>query len=261
MAPDTLSLEGKIAIITGSGKENGIGAGIARALVRNGARVVINYVSDATAPRAAGVVDSIRENGGEAIAVRADVSTQEGASKIVTETLKAFKADKVDILVNNAASTAVGPIMQATKEDLERVFNVNVFGPVFMMHAVVPVMPRGGRIINISSIASKLGLSVIPLYGAAKAAQDQLAYTAAMELGRTYGITINQVAPGPVATDGLGTGPTADAIEGALVPLTRAEARMGTTEDIADAVLLLVSEQSRWITGQYISVSGGITGG
>ena len=98
MAPDTLSLEGKIAIITGSGKENGIGAGIARALVRNGARVVINYVSDATAPRAAGVVDSIRENGGQAIAVRADVSTQEGASKIVTETLKAFKADKVDIL-------------------------------------------------------------------------------------------------------------------------------------------------------------------
>ena len=81
------------------------------------------------------------------------------------------------------------------------------------------------------------------------------------QLGRTYGITINQVAPGPVATDGLGTGPTADAIESTLVPLTRADARMGTTEDIADAVLLLVSEQSRWITGQYISVSGGITGG
>ena len=72
--------------------------------------------------------------------------------------------------------------MQATKEELERVFGVNVFGPVYMMQAVVPVMPRGGRIINIGSIASKLGMSVIPLYGAAKAAQDQLAYTAAMEV-------------------------------------------------------------------------------
>ena len=81
------------------------------------------------------------------------------------------------------------------------------------------------------------------------------------QLGRGYGITINQIAPGPVATDGLGTGPVADAIEGALVPLTRAEARMGTTEDIADVALLLASEKSRWITGQYISASGGITGG
>ena len=98
MAPDTLSLNGKIAIITGSGRENGIGAGIAHAFVRNGARVVINYVSDATAPRAAGVVSKIEENGGQAIAVRADVSTQEGARKIVMETLKAFKADRIDIL-------------------------------------------------------------------------------------------------------------------------------------------------------------------
>lgn len=98
MAPDTLSLNGKIAIITGSGKENGIGAGIAHALVRNGARVVINYVSDATALRAAGVVSRIEENGGQAISVQVDVSTQEGATKIFTETLKAFNAFTVDIL-------------------------------------------------------------------------------------------------------------------------------------------------------------------
>lgn len=82
--------------------------------------------------------------------------------------------------------------MQATKEDLERGFSVNVFGPVYMIQAVVPVMPRGGRIINISSIASKLGMPVIPLYGAAKAAQDQLAYTVAMEV-RTFPRGIDKI--------------------------------------------------------------------
>lgn len=98
MAPDTLSLAGKVAIITGSGKENGIGAGIASALARNGAKVVINHVSDATGPRAANVVSKIREQGGEAIVVQADVSTQEGTSRLVKETLGVFQTGKIDIL-------------------------------------------------------------------------------------------------------------------------------------------------------------------
>lgn len=98
MAPDTLSLEGKVAIVTGSGKENGIGAGIASALARNGAKVVINYVSDTTGPRAVNVAAKIREQGGEAIVVQADVSTQEGTARIVKETLETFGSDKIDIL-------------------------------------------------------------------------------------------------------------------------------------------------------------------
>lgn len=98
MAPDTLSLEGKVAIVTGSGRENGIGAGIASTLARNGAKVVINHVSDATGPRAANVVAKIREDGGEAIVVQADVTTQEGTARLVKETLQAFGSDKIDIL-------------------------------------------------------------------------------------------------------------------------------------------------------------------
>ena len=98
MAPDTLSLAGKVAIITGSGKENGIGAGIAFALARNGASVVINYVSDASAPRAAEVANMIERDGGKAAVIRADVSTQEGAKKLVEESLKAFGVEAVDIL-------------------------------------------------------------------------------------------------------------------------------------------------------------------
>lgn len=98
MPPDTLSLEGKVAIVTGSGRENGIGAGIAAALARNGARVAINYVSDSTAPRAAEVVNRIESQGGRVVAIQADVSTSEGASKLVRETAKAFDTEHIDIL-------------------------------------------------------------------------------------------------------------------------------------------------------------------
>lgn len=95
---DTLSLEGKVAIITGSGRETGIGAATAAALARNGASVTINYVSDATAPRAANVVKSIQEAGGKVIAIRADVTKPEEAKRLVEETLKGFNTDKIDIL-------------------------------------------------------------------------------------------------------------------------------------------------------------------
>jgi NAD(P)-dependent dehydrogenase (short-subunit alcohol dehydrogenase family) len=94
----TLSLAGKTAIVTGSGRENGIGAAIALALARNGARVVINYVSDSSAPRAAKVVANVEAVGGQAIVVQADVSTPEGATKLVKDTLTGFKTDKIDIL-------------------------------------------------------------------------------------------------------------------------------------------------------------------
>jgi hypothetical protein len=98
MAPDTLSLDGKVAIITGSGKENGIGAGIATALARNGAWVTINYVSDSTASRAANLAKKIESEGGKVTVVHADISTTEGAARLVKETLKAFNVDRIDIL-------------------------------------------------------------------------------------------------------------------------------------------------------------------
>lgn len=98
MSPDTLSLDRKVAIVTGSGRETGIGAGIASALARNGAWVVINHVSDATAPRAAGVAQGIIDNGGKAVVVQADVSTPEGAKGLVQQTLERFGVEHIDIL-------------------------------------------------------------------------------------------------------------------------------------------------------------------
>ncbi|KAK3942914.1 hypothetical protein QBC46DRAFT_379072 [Diplogelasinospora grovesii] len=259
MAPDTLSLEGKVAIITGSGKENGIGAGIARALARNGARVTLNHVSEASGPRAANLAKELRQLGGEATVVQADMSTAEGCKKLVDETLKAFNTQTINILVNNAAWSQPEPIMTMGKDTVERTFAVGVYGPLYMIQATVPRMPRGGRIINVGSVASKIGFQMLPLYAASKGAMDTLAYSMAMELGRDHGITINTVAPGPVSTDAI-LPEHQDAMFGFFLPKTRAEERVGTIEDIGDAVLLLACEKSRWITGQTISVSGGITG-
>lgn len=98
MGPDTLDLTGKVAIVTGSGKETGIGAGIATTLARNGASVVINHVSEASASRAAGVAEAIRRTGGKAVVVQADVSTPAGAQKLIDETLAAFQVDHIEIL-------------------------------------------------------------------------------------------------------------------------------------------------------------------
>jgi NAD(P)-dependent dehydrogenase (short-subunit alcohol dehydrogenase family) len=136
-----------------------------------------------------------------------------------------------------------------------------------MIQSVVGVgkMPPGGRIINIGTVYSKMGPSTGGSYAASKAAMDSMTSSLAGELGRSHGITVNCLAPGPVATDLssrflVNEHGGATAVHDQLLELTRAEERMGTVDDIADATLLLCSEKSRWITAQFISCSGGITG-
>ncbi|EFX03128.1 metallo-beta-lactamase superfamily protein [Grosmannia clavigera kw1407] len=258
-----LSLVGKVAIVTGSGKENGIGAGICRTLARHGASVTINYVSKATEPRAKAVAESIRNNGGRAAVVRGSIDTPEGAKRLVDETLQYFGVDNINILVNNAGLGSFSHLVDVTPEQLQQEFSVMVFGALYMTQAVVKLgkMPPGGRIINIGSIASTMGPTNVGVYAAAKAATDSLMATLAMELGRSRGITVNTIAPGPVNTDisnDVGDAATADEQDKIFINMTRAAGRVGTVDDIADAVLLLVSEKSRWITAQVVSVSGGI---
>ncbi|KAL2752241.1 hypothetical protein ACRALDRAFT_1073095 [Sodiomyces alcalophilus JCM 7366] len=259
MAADTLSLQGKVAIVTGSGRENGIGAGIALALARNGASVVVNYMSQSTKDRAANVAETLRKAGGQAIVVQSAVDTLEGARHLVKQTLEGFQTDHIDILVNNAGTAFFCPITEEPNvEQLAKVFQTNVLGPFYMVHAVVPHMPPGGRIINISSTNSKRGNAKISTYAASKAALDNLTWTWADELGRSKGLTVNSVAPGPVKTDLYPEGQEEELMR-PEVALTRAADRAGTPADIGDAVLLLVNEKSRWITGQYIGVNGGVT--
>ncbi|KAI1844828.1 hypothetical protein JX266_009056 [Neoarthrinium moseri] len=268
MTADTLSLVGKVAIVTGSGRENGIGAAIARALARNGASVAIHHVSENSKDRAEKVAADIsREFGSKTVVVQGAIEEQAMAEKIVRQTLKAFNASGIDILVNNAGIGLINPLMESTPQQLNHDFGVNVFGSIYLTQAVVGVgaMPRGGRIINIGTISSKQGPQGTPVYAAAKAAQDSLTASWAGELGPSRGITVNTIAPGPVPTDLSRV--FLETPEGNPSPMldtfysmARAEARLGTPEDIADAVLLLTSEKSRWITAQWISVSGGITG-
>ncbi|CAM1503493.1 Fc.00g010840.m01.CDS01 [Cosmosporella sp. VM-42] len=261
---DSLSLADKVAVITGSGRENGIGAGIALTLARAGARVTINYISESSASRAAEVHSNIESavGKGRVALVKADVSTREGSNKIVDETLKAFGVNHIDIIVNCASFVAHGTILDSQPEDIMKTFQVAVVGPVLLLQATYPHMPHGGRIVNIGSVASKLGFVQMPIYASAKAAMDQLTFTLAREIGRDgKNITVNTVAPGPVLTDSLPPVPEVEPVKDYLISLTRAEERVGTVQDIADAVLLLASEKSRWITGQFISVSGGINGG
>jgi NAD(P)-dependent dehydrogenase (short-subunit alcohol dehydrogenase family) len=202
MPVDTLSLAGKIAIVTGSGRENGIGAAIAVALARNGASVTINYVSDSVTERAHAVASRIMADGGHAVVVQTTIDTPEGARHLVQETLKAFNADHIDILsmlhgssitrlkpgtdcvhsVNNAGVGFAANTLAISSEQVTKTLDVNIKGPILVAQAVVPYMPPGGRIINTSSIASKLGDANIPAYGASKAALDSLTWSWAKEV-------------------------------------------------------------------------------
>lgn len=132
-----------------------------------------------------------------------------------------------------------------------------------MSQAVIPHMPSGGRIVNIGTIVSRLSnLPGLSLYGASKAAQDYLTGALAEELGRSKGITVNTIAPGGTATGAEGWYPEGEmrnAVGATLVGMTKLGARAGEPEEIADAVLLIVSHHARWITGQYIAVSGGVS--
>ncbi|KIY02384.1 uncharacterized protein Z520_02522 [Fonsecaea multimorphosa CBS 102226] len=267
MSADTLSLAGKTALVTGSGRETGIGAAIARALARNGASVAIHYVSEDSKARAEKVASDIsKEFGTKTTVVHGGVESYDTAKNIVEQILKAFAVDHIDILVNNAAIARNTPLMDVKQDQLEHEFAVNVFGMIYMTQAVVGVgrMPQGGRIINIGSIASKV---LVPpaVYSTTKAAMDALTTLWAGELGKSHGITVNTLAPGPVPTDMskeylVNPDGSPTALQQAMYAQTRAADRLGSVEDLADATLLLVSEKSRWITAQFISVSGGITG-
>ncbi|KAL7931413.1 NAD(P)-binding protein [Trichoderma chlorosporum] len=268
MAAETLSLAGKTALITGSGRETGIGAAIARAFALNGAAVAIHYVSESSKARAEKFATDIsQEFGTKTAVVQGALEKASTAAKVVEETLKGLDVAHIDILVNNAGYGSPTNLTEATPELLEREFGINVFATVYLTQAVIGIgrMPPGGRIINVGSIASKLGLELSAVYAAAKAAQDSLTASWAGQLGRSHKITVNTLAPGPMLTDmskGFLVTPDGSASELQTVMLaqTRAEARIGTVKDMADAALLLVSEKSRWLTAQWISVSGGVTG-
>ena len=246
-------LEGKVAIVTGASK--GIGAAIARAYAAEGAKVVVNYATSKEG--AERVVAAIREAGGEAIAVQADVAKGADVKRLFAETKRTY--DRLDILVNNAAVYAFAPIEAVTEAELQRQFGVNVFGPVLtIQEAVKHFGERGGSVVNVSTVASQERMPASVVYAASKSALDSVTRVLSAELGPCK-IRVNTLSPGAVETEGfLSMGATGEEMKKALLPRV-ALGRMGQPNDIAKVAVFFASDDSAWVTGESLNVSGGFS--
>jgi 3-oxoacyl-[acyl-carrier protein] reductase len=193
------------------------------------------------------------DNGSASTTVQADLSKLDAPEKIVAATREAF-GDKIDILINNAGVLSNKSVADMTAEDYAAIFDVNVRAPFLLTGAVVPHLRAPGRIINMSSIGARTGVANLSLYCSSKAAIEGMTRALAMELGEA-GHTVNAVAPGPTESDMLGDVPK-DVVQ-AQLKLTAVERRVGTADDIARIVAFLCGEDSKWVSGQTISASGG----
>ncbi|MDQ0427804.1 3-oxoacyl-[acyl-carrier protein] reductase [Planomicrobium stackebrandtii] len=243
-------LAGKTAIITGASR--GIGAEIARKFAADGAKVVVNY--SGSQEKAEAVVADIQANGGEAIAVKANVSDAESVKAMVDETMKTFGS--VDILVNNAGITRDNLMMRMKDDEWDDVININLKGVFICTKAVTRQMmkQRAGRIVNIASIVGVMGNAGQANYVASKAGVIGLTKTTARELA-SRGITANAVAPGFITTDM--TDQLTDEVQKAMleqIPLNR----FGAPEDVAKAALFLASDDASYMTGQTLHLDGGM---
>jgi len=248
-------LKNKVAVVTGASK--GIGASIAKHFAAEGAKVVVNYATSKES--ADSVVKEITGNGGVAISVQADVSKEADVTRLFEETKKAF--GRLDILVNNAVYQGYAPIEQILVETFHQSFNVNVLGPILTIQAALKMFgDKGGNIINISSGASKMPLPSASLYSASKAALDALTISLSKELG-VKNVRINSILPGATETEGAASaGVTPGSEYEKMFVANTPLGRRGQPEDIAKAVVFLASDDAAWITGEQISVSGGMYG-
>ena len=244
------TLEGKAALVTGGSR--GIGAAIAERLAKDGAAVAVNYGKSAAEAEA--VVARIRQAGGKAVALKADLSDPSQAKGLVAAAHK--ELGRLDILVNNAGRADFAPMDAVDGAHVKAQFDLNVNGPIFATQAAAARFPKeGGRVINVSSVVARSSFAGASVYSATKAALNALTRVWAAELG-PKGVTVNAVAPGPVETDMLRSALDEATKQGmiARTPL----GRLGAPSDIADAVAFLASPDARWVTGQVIETAGGI---
>lgn len=242
----TKKLTGKVAVVTGASK--GIGAAIAKALALEGAKVIVNYASSQT--DAARVIGEIKNAGGEAVAIQADLSNPDAIEPFFDSAFAAFQ--QIDILINNAGIYLAASLGEITLDHFHRQFNLNVLGLILATQAVVKRMPSsGGVIVNTSSVVSTLSPPGTAVYNATKSAVDNLTRTFAKELaGRN--IRVNSVNPGLISTEGThAIGFVQDGVE-APTHL----GRIGLPTHIAPGVVFLASDDSTWMTGQCLYLTG-----
>ena len=243
-----MSNEIRTAIVTGASK--GIGAAIAKQLADDGFQIVVNYAS--SSEEAGDVVAGIAAAGGRAIAVRADVAD----AAAVTELFDRAEAEfgKVDVLVNNAGISKFSPLAEVSDEDFRQQVAVNLTGTFNGMREGARRVRDGGRIINLSTSIIGHYSPGNSVYAATKAAVEAMTHILAKELG-PRGVTVNAVAPGPIATELLFKGRSEALIQRLIndIPL----GRLGLPEDIAQIVSFLAGPQSGWVNGQIIRANGG----
>ncbi|BAQ10483.1 3-ketoacyl-acp reductase [Bacillus sp. OxB-1] len=242
--------EGKAAIVTGASR--GIGREIALLLGKEGARVAVNY--SGSKEKADEVVGLIREAGGEAFAIQADVSDADSVKNMIDETLKTFGS--IDILVNNAGITKDNLLMRMKEDEWDDVININMKGVFLCTKGVTRQMmkQRAGKIVNVASIVGVSGNPGQANYVAAKAGVIGFTKTAAKELA-SRNINVNAVAPGFITTDM--TEVLTDEVKEqmlSVIPL----GKLGSPQDVARSVLFLLSDDAAYITGQTIHVDGGM---
>ncbi|MEE1928336.1 SDR family oxidoreductase [Streptomyces sp. TRM 70351] len=247
--------ENKTALVTGGSR--GIGRAISRRLAREGALVAVHYGHDRTA--AERTVREIEDDGGRAFPVHAELGVPGDADTLWETFDQALSAQDaqlgLDILVNNAGTNLPRPLQAVTEADYERVFAINTKAPFFIIQRALDRLRDGGRIVNISSVATRVAFPPIAAYTMTKAALDYLTLALAQELG-PRGITVNSVAPGYTETE---INPTLSIPE---IRQRYSEAsvfgRLGAPADIADVVSFVASDDARWVTGQWIDASGGV---
>ncbi|MFL6056097.1 MAG: SDR family NAD(P)-dependent oxidoreductase [Actinoallomurus sp.] len=243
-------LNDKIAIVTGAGQ--GIGRGIAEKLAAEGATVVVTDINEST------MAETVAALGGDAIGVRTDVTSRESVEAMVEQVRTRF--DRIDVLVNNASWDKAGPFVDSDPADWDRVIQINLYGVLNTSKVVLPIMAAQGHgsVVNLASDAGRVGSSGEAVYSAAKGGIIAFTKATAREVAR-YQVNVNCVCPGPTDTALFGSiGGDNPKLRDAL---TRAIPfrRLAQPSDLANMVAFLASDEAAYVTGQTVSVSGGLT--
>jgi 3-oxoacyl-[acyl-carrier protein] reductase len=243
------NLSGKTALVTGASR--GIGRASALALAKAGAQVLVHYGRGAKEAEA--VVAEIREAGGRADAVAADLAAADGPHKLAKQ-VRGIVGDRLDILVANAGVSKAAPIEELTVEDFDKLFAVNVRAPYFLVQQLLPIMRSGSAIVLVSSLAAHATVGTLSAYAASKGAVDTLVKHFASALG-PRGVRVNAVAPGVVETD-MSNFTKTDAGRDYTLGM-QALKRLAQPDDMGGVVAFLASDDARWITGDTVRVDGG----
>ncbi len=243
------NLTEKVILVTGASR--GIGAAVARSLAAAGAKVIVNYAGSRA--DAENVVSAIREAGGSALAVQADVSNPAQVIRLFDEAIAQY--GRIDVLVNNAGIMITKQIKDTTDEDFSRMFDINVKGVFNTLREAATRLADNGSIINFSTSVNRIMIPGYASYVATKAAVEQLTRVFAKEVG-SRGINVNSLSPGPTNTELFTQGKSEEAI--ARLAGMSAFGRIAEPEDISRIVCFLASDEAKWISAQNIGANGGM---